>query len=692
MAIQIPQNWKENKEFVALVWGAGRGSTDNTKHLRETLNRGLQAKENGDNDTYKRIIDGLYQQAKNSNPVLLDRAMTQLKQVHGNLKNIARTVEDAVLNSAIGGESRITKEGPTAMRLLFKELRPFAELGFLTKQGQSEFKKAKNETEKQIKEFGGITGGAKVKELLNKISIPNVIAVDQGSLPKEIRNITTKIDKNIAKEVVNRRRLLDTEANIRRGRETGVSEQAVLRAAGIDESSTDVLDVLQRQIRGIEGLESARQASISQSTRNAEIDAEREKVMQDRLAAQQDETELRGVRGSRFPVFPEYDIQGFDDRGRVIGGFKEDLFTEERAMNIQENMLKFMRESGEGIDAARAWALKEKVPGTIEYEAVNAIADDLDAESKQNLNVSPQRYFEIKENMLKFMRETGEGISNATEWALREKGADSPEVQAVNAISNDLGKTFSLTAEKRDAITMLEEKDRNANQSIDALQKTIIDALPAETLEDIASRDISEDELRDIMRYVESKVGDTARLAKQRAIEDYQTTKRFARENLETILKRVDEDLSRGIRRLNRQTEETLRVTRSALAERGLTRGGARLREEGLIEEQRQNTQSDLERQAIRGIEDSARTFGRQFGQAVELPKGLRDLGVKPSVFGSEPGTITRQKDRFLVDLEKATKEQKEEEIARQKSLLREQKLFQRGAIRTSPSLQTPSF
>lgn len=692
MAIQIPQNWKENKEFVALVWGAGRGSTDNTKHLREALNRGIQAKEAGDSETYKRIIDGLYQQAKNANPVLLDRAMTQLKQVHGNVKNMARTVEDAVLNSAIGGESRITKEGPTGMRILYKELRPFAELGFLTKEGQSEFKKAKNETEKQIKEFGGITKEAEVKDLLNKISIPNVVAVDQASLPKEIRNIATKIDNNIAKEVINRRRLLDTEANIRRGRETGVSEQSVLRAAGIDENSTDVLDVLQREIRGIEGLEQARQASISQSQRNDEIDAEKEKIMQDRIATQQNETGLRGVRSSRFPVFPEYDIQGFDEQGRVIGGFKEDLFSEERAMNIQENMLKFMRESGEGIDSARAWALKEKVPGTIEYEAVNAIADDLDAESKQDLSVSPQRYFEIKENMLKFMRETGEGISNATEWALREKSADSPEVQAVKAISGDLGRTFSLTAETRDPITMLEEKDKNSNQSIDALQKTIIDALPAETLEDIASRDISEDELRDIMKYVESKVGDTARLAKQRAIEDYQSTKRFARENLETILERADEDLSRGIQRLNRQTEEVLRGTRSSLAERGLTRGGTRLRQERLIEEQRQNTQSDLERQAVRGIEDSARTFGRQFGQAAELPKGIRDLGVKPDIFGSEVGTITRQKDRFLVDLEKAAKEQKEEEIARQKSLLREQKLFQRGAIRTSPSLQTPSF
>lgn len=361
MSLKIPQNWKDDKLFRALVIGAGRGSTDNTKNLRETLNRALRAKRDGDQEAYQRNIDALDKIAQDR-PSLLDPAMRQLQYILDQYKGEARTIEEIVTNSAVGGESRFRDVGPGQMRNLLSVLTPFQELGYLDNKGQEDYQKAYTETERQLKQFGGIKDDSELKSTLDDITLSTNINNTGAKTP--LFRLQQDIQKKIESEVQSRRQLLDVEANVRRGRELSPGDYAVLQRIGLDPNNPQLVNEIQRVMSDTEGLLEARAASIEEANQSVRDDLENEKVQADRVAQfgipQQSQTQ------SSLPFSLVENIASSTGIGN------------ERVQSLKDNMMRFMQDQpGATAEDARQWALVDKGPTHPEFHAINMIARSL---------------------------------------------------------------------------------------------------------------------------------------------------------------------------------------------------------------------------------------------------------------------------------------------------------------------------
>ena len=106
--------------------------------------------------------------------------------------------------------------------------------------------------------------------------------------------------------------------------------------------------------------------------------------------------------------------------------------------------------------------------------------------------------------------------------------------------------------------------------------------------------------------------------------------------------------------------------TQAALANRNLSFGGTRIKEEGKLAEKRQMQEEDLNRSAQRSLQGNQQQFEREFGSSVlpTLP-GIDSLNLSPT--GGEPGVRQIDFSRNLEDITRERAQAKELEYQRRR-------------------------
>ncbi|MBU1349255.1 hypothetical protein KJ781_04280, partial [Patescibacteria group bacterium] len=89
---------------------------------------------------------------------------------------------------------------------------------------------------------------------------------------------------------------------------------------------------------------------------------------------------------------------------------------------------------------------------------------DTEFNLSRDYDIDPMRIREIKDNMDRFMQESGLSAEDARQWALVGKGPTHPEFFAINQISRDLGGTVPLEGTQ-------EEQDLRISQGLDGVPR-----------------------------------------------------------------------------------------------------------------------------------------------------------------------------------------------------------------------------
>jgi hypothetical protein len=199
--------------------------------------------------------------------------------------------------------------------------------------------------------------------------------------------------------------------------------------------------------------------------------------------------------------------------------------------------------------------------------------------------------------------------------------------------------------------------------AVDALVEILKDSLPA----NVDPVKLSDAELDAIMKEAEATIGPQFTRLKERAQQDFSTAQRFARENLQRYFQEVGEDVDLSRKRLIRNYHEAMADTQASLANRGLTYGSTRKKEEGKLETQKQEGIGDLERAASRNLKSQQTEFERMYGSAA-LP-GLTGLDYYSFKRGGETGTEQLAYTRSLEDITRERAQALETEYQRRKGL-----------------------
>ena len=186
-----------------------------------------------------------------------------------------------------------------------------------------------------------------------------------------------------------------------------------------------------------------------------------------------------------------------------------------------------------------------------------------------------------------------------------------------------------------DYVRQLAEQSKGFyKDSIDAIVQIIKDTLP----KDKAPTDITDAEIDDLLRETEATVGPQFTRLRERAVQDFDISKRFAQENISKVFATTREDVGIQKGRIARNLQEATSDTAAALASRNLAFGGTRRKAERQLGEQAQMQTEDLEREARRKLDAGQLEFERRFGSR-ELPTGISALGGE---FGIEQIGQTR--------------------------------------------------
>lgn len=221
------------------------------------------------------------------------------------------------------------------------------------------------------------------------------------------------------------------------------------------------------------------------------------------------------------------------------------------------------------------------------------------------------------------------GVPIGAYTALKTANFTGSDSQVVNQINDLLGKSYSDTSsgntgsgntQNNATQDILNQNQSYFDKAIAEMTKLIQAMYPPET--DFGT--MTDQELNDLLSRSEKMYGPEFTAIKQRAEQDFGTAQRFAQENLQKLFGQTDEDVSTSRTRIARNYSEAMNDTQMALAGRGLTFGGSRIKAERSLTTERDENLSDLAKTAGRTLGTADRGFQREFGSA-NLP-GLPSL------------------------------------------------------------------
>jgi len=196
---------------------------------------------------------------------------------------------------------------------------------------------------------------------------------------------------------------------------------------------------------------------------------------------------------------------------------------------------------------------------------------------------------------------------------------------------------------------------------VDALADVIKDLIPKD--QDI--RNLSDEELADVMREAEATVGPEFTRLRERTEQDFDIAFKTSQEELQKTFSQTAEDLPEAKKRQARNFQEAMADTQMALQNRQLTYSGIRKEEEGKLETSNRETLADLQKNVNRGLADTQKQFEKLYGSG-NIPQLAGVEGYKPTA-GNEIGTEQIKQTRSLEDLMRGQKQETEIEYQRRK-------------------------
>lgn len=187
------------------------------------------------------------------------------------------------------------------------------------------------------------------------------------------------------------------------------------------------------------------------------------------------------------------------------------------------------------------------------------------------------------------------------------------------------------------------------SSNIDSMAQLIADSIGKLT-PDI--KQVTADDIAKISTAVEGEFGQYFTDMKGRAEQDFSSAQRFAQENLSKLFGQTEQDVKTSKGRIERNFQQATQETQAALANRGLTRGGTRGKEEEKLDYSKQQTTNDLVQKAQRTLGGAQESFERQWGSSNKPQLGLMDQSINPGLNLNEVGTEVLGQQRNLADIE----------------------------------------